>query len=75
MAELCSGFCFAEEPRADFPAKCQLGGKDFDRDNALEPPVARFIDNPHPPSTQFGVEVVMTGENALEVRAELGIGC
>ena len=48
------GFCFALESLAQFRAVGEMSRKNFDRDNAIEARVARFIHFAHSARTDRG---------------------
>jgi hypothetical protein len=73
MVELGSRLGLAQEARLDLAAERELRRQDFDGDGALQAPIFRPIDDTHPATADLGIQLVMRAEDALNVRAQLGI--
>jgi hypothetical protein len=73
VVERGGGLGFAKEARADLASERELRRQDLDRDVPLEPPISRAVDDAHPAASDLGLELVVRREDALYVRAKLGI--
>jgi hypothetical protein len=63
----------AQEPRPDVGAVRELGWQQLDRDVALEPQVARAVDDPHPAAAELALDVVLLAEHRADARLQLGV--
>jgi hypothetical protein len=73
MVELRRGFRFAQKARLDFASERELGGQDLDGDHALEAAIPGPVNDPHAPTPDLAVQLVVRIEHALDMRAQLRI--
>ncbi len=73
MIELRRRLRFAQEARPDLRAERQLRRKQLDRYDALEPAIARPVDDAHAATTDLAVELIVRRERTVDERAQLGV--
>ena len=73
MAQLRRGLRLTQESRPDLGAEGELGRKDLDRDQALQPAIARLVHDPHPTPPDLAVEFVGRREDSLDVCSKIWV--